>query len=81
MSAMGQKLPRDAAGCMSALPPKADMCSAPADVRYGPIADSCSAQIKQAFSPSDQREAGHRPADWGVISWPLLFASPSAERA
>ena len=24
---------------MSALPPKADMCGAPADVRYGPIAD------------------------------------------
>jgi hypothetical protein len=28
---------------MSALPPKADMCSALADVRFGPIADSCSA--------------------------------------
>jgi len=24
---------------MSALPPKADMCSAPEHVRYGPIAD------------------------------------------
>jgi hypothetical protein len=28
---------------MSALPPKADMCSATRDVRFGPKADSCSA--------------------------------------
>src|SRR5262249_14890753 len=28
---------------MSALPPKADVCGATRDVRYGPKADSCSA--------------------------------------
>jgi len=28
---------------MSALPPKADMCGATSDVRFGPIADSCDA--------------------------------------
>ena len=28
---------------MSALPPKADMCGAARNVRFGPIADSCSA--------------------------------------
>jgi hypothetical protein len=28
---------------MSALPPKADMCSAQAHVCFGPIADSCTA--------------------------------------
>src|SRR5262249_52404824 len=28
---------------MSALPPKADMCAATRDVRYGPKADSCNA--------------------------------------
>jgi hypothetical protein len=28
---------------MSALPPKADSCSATCDVRFGPIADSCTA--------------------------------------
>ena len=28
---------------LSALPPKADMCSAQADVRFVPIADSCTA--------------------------------------
>jgi len=31
---------------MSALPPKADMCGATSDVRYGPKADSCSAARK-----------------------------------
>ena len=31
---------------MSALPPKADMCSAPADVRFVPIADISYAQKK-----------------------------------
>jgi hypothetical protein len=28
---------------MSALPPKADMCGAMSNIRYGPIADSCTA--------------------------------------
>ena len=28
---------------MSALPPKAEMCGATGDVRFGPIADSCTA--------------------------------------
>src|SRR5262245_40491999 len=31
---------------MSALPPKADMCGAVADVRFGPITDSCTAAKK-----------------------------------
>src|SRR5262249_32069370 len=39
MSAQGQKRTCAAQEGMSALPPKADMCSAVADVRYGPIAD------------------------------------------
>src|SRR5262245_37921071 len=34
---------------MSALPPKADMCSARGDVRYGPKADSCSAAKRSLF--------------------------------
>src|SRR5262249_56992611 len=36
---------------MSALPPKADICSAVADVRYGPKADICSAKPHVRFSP------------------------------
>src|SRR5262249_49179244 len=34
---------------MSALPPKADMCAATRDVRFGPIADSCSAAKESLF--------------------------------
>jgi hypothetical protein len=35
---------------MSALPPKADMCGATSDVRFGPIADSCTAAKPPRFS-------------------------------
>ena len=39
MSALGQKQTFAVQNGMSALPPKADMCSAPAHVRFVPIAD------------------------------------------
>ena len=39
MSALGQKQTFAAQDVMSALPPKADMCGALADVRFVPIAD------------------------------------------
>jgi hypothetical protein len=39
MSALGQKQTRAVQQVMSALPPKADMCDATTDVRFGPIAD------------------------------------------
>ena len=39
MSALGQKQTCAAQKVMSALPPKADMCSATSDVRFVPIAD------------------------------------------
>ena len=39
MSALGQKQTRAVQQVMSALHPKADMCDATGDVRYGPIAD------------------------------------------
>src|SRR5215831_13069218 len=35
---------------MSALPPKADMCGATRDVRFGPKADMCGAQAHVCFS-------------------------------
>jgi len=41
MSAFGQKPTFALQKVMSALPPKADMCSAQAYVRFGPKADSC----------------------------------------
>ena len=34
---------------MSALPPKADMCGATSDVRFGPKADSCTAAEAALF--------------------------------
>ena len=39
MSALGHKRTYAVQKAMSALPPKADMCSALADVRFVPIAD------------------------------------------
>src|SRR5262249_55295625 len=41
---------------MSALPPKADMCSAVADVRYGPIADAELMAITLKFSYPARRD-------------------------
>ena len=39
MCALGHKRTFALQRLMSALPPKADMCSATRDVRYGPVAD------------------------------------------
>ena len=47
MSALGQKQTFRSAIAMSALPPKADMCGALADVRYVPIADIVSDTAQQ----------------------------------
>jgi hypothetical protein len=40
---------RAGAHAMSALPPKADMCDAAMNVRFGPEADSCSAAKGSLF--------------------------------
>ena len=44
---------------MSALPPKADMCSAAVPVRFGPKADSC-APTHVRFTPNSDGESGLR---------------------
>src|SRR5262249_37513029 len=49
MSALGQKQTYAAQHSMSALPPKADMCGAPEHVRFGLIADSCTAAKGSLF--------------------------------
>src|SRR5262249_18293970 len=46
MSALGQKQTSQRVRAMSALPPKADIGTQPRDVRFVPIADSCSAAIE-----------------------------------
>src|SRR5262249_43455215 len=54
---------------MSALPPKADMCGATRDVRFGPKADSCSAAKTVRYSiTSSAREIR-------VETWRLDFAA------
>ena len=42
------------AGLMSALPPKADMCSATSNVRYGPIADISIRATSDEYSSARQ---------------------------
>ena len=50
MSALGQKQTCAVQNGMSALPPKADMCSANSDVRFVPIADISIASRTNAVS-------------------------------
>src|SRR5262245_10978718 len=48
---------------MSALPPKANMCGATRDVRFGPKADSCAAAKRTLFDhlvSSREQDPGHR---------------------
>src|SRR5262249_12675770 len=54
-SDLGQK---GDAGAMSALPPKADMCAATRDVRFGPKADSCTAPDNIFIRSTRLRAAG-----------------------
>jgi hypothetical protein len=43
---------------MSALPPKADMCDAARDVRFGSKADICAAKSDVRFTPNSDRKSG-----------------------
>ena len=55
MSALGQKQTCAAQKVMSALPPKADMCSALAHVCFVPIADIAPAELKRAsYEPTSE---------------------------
>src|SRR5262245_8095618 len=64
MSALGQKQTLTPQKAMSALPPKADMCSALANVRFGPEADMCSARL---VSAKGQR----RKSFQGLLGWQI----------
>ena len=65
MSALGHKRTYAVQNAMSALPPKADMCSALGDVRFVPIAD-IAATYSITSSASARRVGG--------ISIPIAFA-------
>jgi len=81
MSALGQKQTFAVQTGMSALPPKADMCSATRHVRFVPIADSCTAAKPPRFSGEtfaiNGRQAVHSgdatisPGDTVNAAWPL----------
>jgi Domain of unknown function DUF120 len=55
MSALGQKQTFAQQKVMSALPPKADMCSAKRDVRFVPIADIGLLRLIRAFVKIERR--------------------------
>jgi hypothetical protein len=64
MSALGQKQTFALQKAMSALPPKADICSALAHVRFGPIAD-----IRNDYEHSDKHpSAGQNNPDFGELA-------------
>jgi hypothetical protein len=54
---------------MSALPPKADMCSANADVRFGSKADICGAARHVRFTPNSDRESGRVRCKPSCLLW------------
>jgi hypothetical protein len=68
MSALGHKRTFAVQNGMSALPPKADMCSALAYVRFGPKADSCAQQKESLF---DHLAASREQTDinWNRQDW------------
>jgi hypothetical protein len=74
MSALGHNRTFGGAIVMSALPPKADMCGAARDVRFGPIADSCTAANSIAIRsphPRSPAASAHREAE--------CFGSPDVD--
>src|SRR5215475_6321446 len=67
MSALGQKRTCAVHNGMSALPLKADMCAAKANVRYGSKADSCSATRHVRFTPNSDRESRHSRVEFAHL--------------
>jgi hypothetical protein len=68
---------------MSALPPKADMCIATSDVRFGPKADSCTAAKQSLFDhlvgAVEQRRGTVKPSVLAILR--LMINSKVAGRS
>jgi len=62
-NALGQKQAFEVVFAMSALPPKADMDQCRRDVRFVPIADSCTAAIDLIASAAPSRGSCHIPPE------------------
>jgi hypothetical protein len=77
MSALGHRRTFAPQEAMSALPPKADICSALPHVRFGPKADICSAPTHVRFTP----KSGHGRGQLGMsaIGPKWAFTPPAAE--
>jgi hypothetical protein len=78
MSDMGQTLPMD----FAPLPPDVRCCSKSDHLRreceMTLRAKNCRTHPQQkqlAFSPSGHREVGRRPADWGVLSFAIIWCA------
>ena len=72
MSALGQKQTFARAKVMSALPPKADMCSALGNVRFVPIADIGAHRSLRRFTSLGHAEASDCSLDLSireVLQW------------
>jgi hypothetical protein len=65
MSALGQKQTFAVHQPMSALPPKADMCGAISDVRYGPKADISARGSRLSWPCFDVSRRDARRLSWG----------------
>ena len=73
MSALGQKQTCAVQNTMSALTPKADMCSALGDVRFVPIADIALFHWITLSAPAISERGTVRPSDLAV--WRLMTNS------
>jgi len=80
MSAVGQKQTFAAQKSMSALPPKADMCGATKDVRFGPIADVSNSLDDFVGAWGQWRRHGQRKRlrDWSPTRI-LLASGPTSK--
>jgi hypothetical protein len=67
MSALGQKRTFAVQNAMSALPPKADMCSALGDVRLVPIADDVAKLLDHLVGTIKQRRRHSKPERLGGL--------------
>jgi len=80
MSALGQKQTFAVQKAMSALPPKADICSAPPHVRFGPIADIQTPRSQEGCTQQSSL-GSHRQRGIAQTLWITLALSRQIQNA
>ena len=78
MSALGKKRTHALHQPMSALPPKADICSALSDVRFGPIADIQKTRGPATLDDAPGQGVNEAKLDRSLVSSTLFFLCGSA---